>query len=153
MANAPVNRLWNKHKDSKRSNMNIHNSQLTTLLKMIEDLIKAMQYASGIISCINMEIQHNLLSPQFSCTDSLLHCCWSELDSLSFTGTVSALWFAIGWQCGSVWSLENRRKKENRRNYKEASSLRNKNETITWKNEIWWKKQPVTSKLPQTFLL
>lgn len=92
-----------------RSNMNKHNSQLTPLLKMIEDLIKAMQYASGTILCINMEIQYNLF---FSLKFSVLLYGFSAAGlncAVSFTVKVSVLWFSISRLCDSVWFGEHRK--------------------------------------------
>lgn len=81
-----------------RSNMNKHNSQLTPLIKMIEDLMKAMRYASGIFSCIRNSRQFLFL------LEVLLY--WLSAAGLncavSFTGTVSALWFSISRLCGPV---------------------------------------------------
>lgn len=63
MPNALINRLQNERKDDKRSNMNMNNSQLTPLFNMTDNLIKEMQYSSGIITYINMKIPYNLFSP------------------------------------------------------------------------------------------
>lgn len=55
---------------------------------MIEDLIKAMQYASSLISSIKKEIQSNLFSPwspQFTFVDSLPHLLLSELYGLFYS--------------------------------------------------------------------
>lgn len=75
-----------------RSNMNINNSQLTPLLKMIEDLIKAMQYASGKISCPSTETQYICFLLEVFCSPELCCLCYRYC-------TVSALWFPISRQC------------------------------------------------------